>query len=66
MLIISAVVCLLADPLTVECRTVALRVETDAGECLAMLAPVEAMLREQAVGMPVVYLKAACKRGTVG
>jgi hypothetical protein len=45
---------------------VALRVETDAGECLAMLAPVEAMLREQAVGMPVVYLKAACKRGTVG
>ena len=66
MLILSAVVCLLVDPLTVQCETRALRVETDPTECLAMLAPVEDILREQAGVLPVVYIKAACKRGIVG
>ena len=66
MLILSATICLLRDPLTVQCETRALRVEMDPVECLAMLAPVEVMLREQADGLPVAYIKAACKRGIVG
>ncbi|WP_226783318.1 hypothetical protein [Oceaniglobus trochenteri] len=65
MLILTATICLLSDPVTVDCRTEAMRIETDPRECLALVAPVEAMLVEQAGDLPVIYVKAACKLGVL-
>ena len=65
-LILAATVCILVDPLTVRCETMALRIEHDRAACVQMIAPTEVMLAEHAAGLTVVYLKALCKRGTMG
>ena len=65
-LILVATVCILADPLTVQCETKALRIEGDLSACVQMIKPTEVMLAEHAAGLTVVYLKAMCKGGMIG
>ena len=65
MIILAVTVCLMADPLTVQCRTEVFRVEQSESACLAMLAPVHAWMIEASAGLPVLVVTAACKRGTM-
>ena len=63
MIILAVTVCLMADPLTVQCQTEVFRVEQSEAACLAMLAPVHAWMIEVSAGLPVLVVTAACKRG---
>lgn len=65
-ILLVATVCLQADLLTVECRSVVWRMERTPAACVAMLEPVRAFIAEETAGLPVVRILAACKGGTVG
>jgi len=65
MIILAATICLRLDLLTVECQTAVVRTERTPAACVAMISPVEAWIAEDAAGLPVVFIAAACKRGDV-
>jgi|GEM_PF-2832146 len=65
MIILAATICLRLDALTVTCQTAVVRTERTPAACVAMISPVEAWIAEDAAGLPVVFIAAACKRGDV-
>jgi len=66
MLILSAVVCLLANPLTVECHRESVLVHVSLPECRLLEVPFEALIAEGVGGLAVIYIKARCLTGKVG
>jgi hypothetical protein len=66
MFLLIATICLQADPVTIECKSVIWRMEKTPAACVALLDPVKAFLTEQTVKLPVVSILAACKGGVVG
>ena len=65
MIILAVTVCLLADPPDVSCRTEVFRTDHTIAECRAMLKPVGEWIKAASVGLPVVYIAAACRKGDV-
>lgn len=65
MILLLATLCLQADPVTVECKTVVWRMDKTPAACVRMIAPVQAFITEQAAGFDVVKVLAACKMGIV-
>lgn len=65
MILMIATVCLLSDPVTLDCRTEVMRIEKTPIACLMLVEPMQAFLIEQAAGMPGAQVLVACKAGLV-
>lgn len=63
MIILAAVICLQLDRMTIGCQTHVIRTERTPAECVAMIEPVKAWLRDAAAGLPVVLIEAQCRGG---
>ena len=67
MWLLVATICIVADPVTVNCATEAVKIERTRSDCTVLLLPMEAYLRgllDEAKIEPV-FLNVACKSGDV-
>ena len=65
MILMIATVCLMSDPVTLDCRTEVMRIEKTPIACLMLVQPMVDFLTEQAAGMPGVQVLVGCKAGLV-
>jgi len=65
MILLVATVCLLVDPVTVQCQTQVMRLDPTPTACIEMVPPTVAFLVEQTSALPVIAILAMCKAGAV-
>ena len=65
MIVLAVTICMMVDAPAVVCRTEVFRTDHTIAECRAMLKPVGEWIKAASVGLPVVYIAAACRKGDV-